>query len=136
MLGKIFQKSSVRLFWESFSDIDSSDKYFEYSAFEAEFFVIGGSVERPISNIHIYVKQRNSKKTNTIIEGFASDLDLNKIAKALRKYCNVMCNVIYDEKKERDIIKMSGDQRYSVYEFLMKYHVWEEPDSPIKIHGF
>jgi translation initiation factor 1 len=90
--------------------------------------------QRPVSNIHIRIKQRSAKKTITIIEGLAEDLDLKKIAKVLRRQCKVMASVI--TKDGETVIQMSGDQRETVKRFLIDMHVWEEPDLPIKIHGF
>ena len=85
------------------------------------------------SGVHIRTKQRSGKKSTTIIEGLAEDLDLPKILKALKKTLNTNGSVLEDEEFG-GIINIQGDQRTAVAQFLCKYHICE-PDE-IKIHGF
>lgn len=103
--------------------------------------------QRELSEIHIRVKQRNGKKCITLIEGLAKDLDLKKISKALRKTFNTSVSILkIDDDKGNDrgddevmyhkILQLQGDKRKEVNEFLIKYKIWEEPDPPIKVHGF
>lgn len=89
---------------------------------------------RPVSEIHIRIRQRNGKKTLTTIEGLADDLDLKKIAKAMRKTFQTSGAVIKTES-HGEIIQFQGDQREKIKAFLVKYNIWEEPDPPIKVHG-
>lgn len=69
----------------------------------------------------------------TTIEGLPNDLDLKKILKALKKeFC---CNgCIVDDKDLGKIIKLTGDQRQTASNFLVKEEIVAE--SNLKIHGF
>ena len=89
---------------------------------------------RPISSVHIRTEQRNGKKTITLIEGLAGDLDLNKIAKALRRTFKTSACVLTDDFQNH-YIKLAGDHRVVVKDFLIRYKIWEYPDDPIKTHG-
>jgi len=91
--------------------------------------------DRPISTIHIRHQQRNGKKCITLIEGLATDLDLKKIVRAMKKTFQTS-GAIIDTEDHGKVIQLSGDQRKTVQNFLVKYKVWESPDPPIKIHGF
>ena len=91
-------------------------------------------INRPISTIDIRVKQRNGRKMTTLVEGLASDLDLNKIAKYLRRHCKTSSAVLSNEGFS--VIPLAGDKREIVKEFLVKYNIWETPDPQIKVHGF
>ena len=89
---------------------------------------------REPSRIHIRVKQRTARKRLTIIEGFASDLDLKKIAQCLRKLFRVSSAVLATE--DGAVIQLSGDLRHEVRQFLIKYQIWEKGvDPPIQTHG-
>lgn len=90
---------------------------------------------RPVSTIHIRTEQRNGKKAITLIEGLADDLDLGKIAKALRRTFKTSACVLKDNN-DNFYIKLAGDNRHDVKEFLVRYKIWEDPDEPIKVHGF
>lgn len=90
--------------------------------------------KRPLSNIHIRLRQRNGKKTLTSVEGLASDLDLKKILRAFKKTFQTSGAVLTTENGE--IIQLQGDKREGIKEFLVKYKIWESPDPPIKVHGF
>jgi translation initiation factor 1 len=85
------------------------------------------------SNVHIRVLQRNSKKSITMIEGLAEDLDLRKILKALKKTLNTSGFLVMDDEYGQ-IINIHGDQRKAVADFFIKYHICTP--SEIKIHGF
>lgn len=91
--------------------------------------------QRPISKIHLHVKQRNKKKMLTWVEGLADDLDLDKILKFLKKNLNTNGGVLTNEDG-RKIIQVAGDKRQEIKEFFVKYQIWSEPDPPIVVHGF
>jgi len=101
----------------------------------------GGPIHgpRPISKIHIGIKQRTKKKSLTLIEGLADDLDLKKIAKYIRLEFQTSSAVVNIKDSEGNItasyIQVSGDYREEVKKFLMKYNIWESPDPPIHVHG-
>jgi len=90
--------------------------------------------KRPISEIHIRIQQRNGKKCLTLIGGLASDLDLKKILRVMKKTFQTSGAVIKDDK-EQDILQLAGDHRERVKKFMVKYKVWEYPDPEIRIHG-
>ena len=85
------------------------------------------------SIVHIRVQQRNGKKSITTVQGLADDLDLAKILKALKKTLNTNGTILNDEEFG-EIIKMQGDQRKAISDFLCTYHICQP--SEIKIHGF
>lgn len=92
------------------------------------------SSQRPLSQVHIRIVQRG-KKCLTFIEGLADDLDLNKIAKYIRKQFDTGSAVVFNKKTEAYYIQISGDHREAAKAFLIKYKIWEEPDPPIQMHG-
>ena len=97
--------------------------------------------QRPLSNIHIRVQQRAGTKAFTIIEGLASDLDIKKILRALKKTLKTGGSVIKNSKGNEDdlfeIIQLQGDHRIAIKSFLTRYKIWEKDVDPeIKIHGF
>ncbi len=91
--------------------------------------------ERPRSTIHIRLQQRNGKKTITLIEGLAEDLDLKKILRAMKKTFQTNCAILHPDE-DKTILQLNGDQRENARTFFTKYKIWESPDPPIKIHGF
>jgi translation initiation factor SUI1 len=84
----------------------------------------------PLSSIHIRLVQRNGKKHWTVVEGLAHDLDLEKIAKYIRKTLHISGTVLEDGN-----LQFNGDHRQSIKTFLEKYKVVDEMDPPIKMHG-
>lgn len=91
------------------------------------------SNETQHSIVHIRVQQRSGTKSITIVEGLAEDLDIHKILKALRKTLQTNGTIIKDNDFG-EIIKLQGDQRRAVANFLSTYHICLP--SEIKIHGF
>jgi translation initiation factor 1 len=89
---------------------------------------------RPISNVHIRIQQRNGRKRLTIIEGLANDLDTRKILKYLKKSLNTNGSVLTDNNGN-EIIQLQGDKKDEIVSFLKKYKVVDENDPEIIIHG-
>nr|UXY87159.1 translation factor sui1 [Cryptomonas sp.] len=88
---------------------------------------------KTISNvIHIRLQQRNGRKSITTIQGLNSELDFEKINKALKKdFC---CNGCVIEDSELGIIvQLQGDQRNNILKFLIREGIAME--KMIKIHG-
>mmetsp|Transcript_1100 Transcript_1100/g.1108 ORF Transcript_1100/g.1108 Transcript_1100/m.1108 type:complete len:107 (+) Transcript_1100:68-388(+) len=84
------------------------------------------------TKIHVRVQQRNGRKCITTIQGLPDDLDLKKIARALKK--TFQCNGTVNEDEELgEIIQLSGDQRTNVREFFVDQEVCH--DDQIVIHG-
>ena len=82
--------------------------------------------------LHIRIQQRNGKKCLTLIYGIATDLDLHKITRYLKKYYSTNGNVINDPKYG-DVIQLQGDQRKNVYDSLIEWKIAEKED--IRVHG-
>ena len=92
--------------------------------------------QRPQSDIHVRIQQRNGRKCWTLIEGLAEDLDLKKILRALKKEFQTNGTVL-DTDTHGKVIQLQGDHRERVKQFFTRYKIWEEDiDPPMKIHGF
>lgn len=92
--------------------------------------------EHEPSVVHIYSQKRNAKKVITLICGLAPDLDLKKISKALRKTYNTSSAIIKD-KNDNLAIKINGDLKYEIRDFLFQYKIVDKNDAREKIilHG-
>lgn len=84
------------------------------------------------SKIHIRVQQRNGRKCITTVQGLADDLDIVKIAKALKKTFKCNGSVLVDPELG-EILQLSGDQRTNIREFFVDQEVCHEDQ--IVIHG-
>lgn len=82
--------------------------------------------------VHIRKTQRNARKCFTIVEGLADDLDLKKICKYLSKK-NQCSGAILTDEKFGEVIKLTGDKREQVKEFLIDQEICK-PEQ-IHIHG-
>lgn len=89
--------------------------------------------------IHIKIQKRNGRKYWTFIEGLDKiDLPPNKtvdsfledILKKLKKLLNCGANI----EKPDNIIKLMGDHRSEIKQFLMNLKIVS--DDQIKMHGF
>jgi translation initiation factor 1 len=83
------------------------------------------------SNVTISVQKRNGKKCITIVIGMATDLDLPKIVSYLKKTYNCNGSIIKDDK-HGEIIKLSGDQKDNVYNFLIDEEINKREDIIVK----
>lgn len=83
--------------------------------------------------IHIRVQQRTGRKSLTLVEGLAAELDLKKILKALKKqHC---CNgTVVETEENGDVLQLSGDQRQNVLAFLVEEGIAKKEN--VKMHGF
>jgi translation initiation factor 1 len=84
------------------------------------------------SKVHVRVQQRNGRKCITTVQGLAPDLDLKKIARALKKTFQCNGSVTVDEELG-EILQLSGDQRTNVRAFFVDQEVCHEDQ--IVIHG-
>jgi len=91
----------------------------------------GGSKQS--SYVHIRIQQRNGRKSLTTVQGLASDLDLRKILKALKKTYSTNGTILTDDELGQ-IIQLQGDQRKNVYDFLTRCNICGKTE--VKIHGF
>lgn len=80
------------------------------------------------NKIHIWCKQRTTRTHITTIEGLDIKLDLKKLLSNFKKKFN--CNGSLDN----NVIKLSGDQRYKIKQFLIDENI--ASDDEIVIHGF
>ena len=86
-----------------------------------------------IEEVHIWLRQRTTRKYITDVQGLAKDLNLKKIMKYWRHefHCSVTKKL---NKNKQKIIRLQGDKREQVYEFLLNEKIIEKEH--IKIHGF
>ena len=86
------------------------------------------------SKIHIRVQQMG-KKWITTIDGLDDDLDLTRIARAMKKTLHCAASVTMN--KENEIIQLQGDQREYIRIWLVANEVLTESESieRIVIHG-
>lgn len=85
------------------------------------------------SKIHVRVIKRNRRKCVTIIENLPDKFDLKKILKEMKQRftCGGTSKLTDDNNK---ILKLTGDQRELVKEFLINEEIMEK--DRIIIHGY
>jgi translation initiation factor 1 len=95
----------------------------------------------PISNIneidnnhkiHIWIRQRNSKKNVTSIEQLPQEIDHQTVLKKMRH--SFHCNGFITGSKTGKCIQLSGDQRENIKKFLLDNSIACEDG--IMIHGY
>jgi translation initiation factor 1 len=79
----------------------------------------------------IQVQQRNGRQCFTIVSDIAEDLDTKKICRYLRKTLNCGGNVIND-KELGEIIRLTGDQKKAVIDFLIKEEIYKADEIILK----
>jgi len=86
------------------------------------------------SKIHVRVQQMG-KKWITTIDGLDNDLDLARIARAMKKTLHCAASVTMN--KEQEIIQLQGDQREYIRVWLVANEVLTEVEGAerIVIHG-
>jgi translation initiation factor 1 len=91
----------------------------------------------PKGKIHIRF-QKTGPRSITIIEGMEDDLDLKRIAKAMKKQFSCASSVHIDEKTKESYIKLQGDHRDNVRDWLLQEKIVEasEAKERIVIHGY
>jgi len=85
--------------------------------------------------IHIRFHQ-SGRRAITLIEGFEEDLDLKRIARALKKLFNCACSIHVD-KEENEIIKLQGNHCAAVRDWIVEQEIIAkgEAGDRIVIHG-
>ena len=94
------------------------------------------SLKTTEKKIHLRTQQRNGRKCITIVEGLDEDLDIKRIARAMRKAFN--CNgSIEEDEQYGEIIKLQGDQRENVAQWLLDQEILtkQEVEERIVHHG-
>lgn len=79
----------------------------------------------------IQVQQRNGRQCFTIVSDIAEDLDTKKICRYLRKTLNCGGNVLKD-KELGEIIRLTGDQKKAVIDFLIKEEIYKADEIILK----
>jgi translation initiation factor 1 len=89
---------------------------------------------KPVSKIHLRLIQLG-KKSITMIEGLDDDLDLNRIAKAMRKHFS--CAVAVKTDKEDNIfIQLQGDHRNDITGWLIDAEILSKGEEErVIVHG-
>ena len=84
------------------------------------------------NKVHIRIQQRTTRKRITSVQGLDQDLDLRRILKTLKKTYN--CNgTIIESEEYGKVLKMSGDQRQNVKNFLIVNEIVSK--EYIVVHG-
>jgi len=80
--------------------------------------------------------QKMGPRSITLIEGLDDDLDLRRISKAMKKQFNCAAS-IHKDKDEKEIIKLQGDHRQSVRDWIISQGILTETeaDQRIMMHG-
>jgi translation initiation factor 1 len=80
--------------------------------------------------------QQMGPRSITLIEGLDDDLDIKRISKAMKKQFNCAAS-IHKDKDEKEIIKLQGDHRQSVREWIISQGILTEAeaDNRIVMHG-
>lgn len=84
---------------------------------------------------HVRIQKRNGRKSITTVSGLEQDLDFVKLLKAFKK--SFQCIGSLDVKTGTDIvlaIKLSGDQRENVKNFLLSEEIIPD-EKNIIVHG-
>ncbi len=87
------------------------------------------------TKIHIHTRQ-NGRKWITTLEGLDDDLDLHRIARALKRdfHCSASVDVNEDEE---EFIKLSGNHRDSLAKWLVDMEILTEREARerLVLHG-
>ena len=84
-------------------------------------------VQGSLRKVHIFMRARKRNQTVTTIHHLDDDLDIAKIAKAMRKRFNCSATVKLDENhNNEEVIKLSGDHRLHALKFLVESQIYHE----------
>lgn len=89
-----------------------------------------------VKKIHIRTQQ-NGRKWLTLVEGLDDDLDLAKIARAMKKAFHCSATACVNEKDGAEYIKLSGNQRDLITAWLVENEVLTDKEAKTRIilHG-
>jgi translation initiation factor 1 len=93
-------------------------------------------LEGPKGNIHVRMNKQGSRYI-TMIEGLDSDLDQQRIAKAMKKAFSCSTSVQKD-KEGNEVILLQGDHRMHVKEWLLAQEILtaKEASERLMLHGY
>jgi len=80
------------------------------------------------NKINIHVIKRNGRKVDTIISGWEDDLDLKRICSHMKTKFSCSGNVLKDKQSGKDIIKLTGTQNETVFQFLLSHGICQADD--------
>ena len=88
------------------------------------------------NKIHVRTQQMG-RKWITVIEGMDDDLDLKRIARAMKGEFHCSAAVTKDEDTGAEYIKLSGDQKTRVREWLIAAEILTEQEATerLVLHG-
>jgi translation initiation factor SUI1 len=83
------------------------------------------------NKITLSVSKRTGKKLQTFLYGLGQDLDLEKIIKHFKK--TFSCTGSIETSEEfGEVIKLTGDQRKKVFDFLINEKICDKFDISLK----
>lgn len=83
---------------------------------------------------HLRLQKRNGRKSITTICGLEQDLDFPRLLKAFKKNFKCIGSLDIDNNENVLAIRLSGDQRENVKQFLLEQEIITD-ESCIIIHG-
>jgi len=94
---------------------------------------IMNSISTQNNKIHIRIKQRNGRKSNTTVEKLPEKIDLAVLLKKMKKkfHCN---GAVKQSPTEEKYIQLFGDQRLAIKKFLLEHSVVDETN--VVVHGY
>jgi len=96
-----------------------------------------GNIEA-IDKQKIHVRfQKTGPRSITLIEGLDDDLDMKRIAKAMKKTFNCASS-LHTDKNGNEVIKLQGDHRQNVRDWLLAQEILTEKEAKERLvmHGF
>jgi len=84
--------------------------------------------------VHLRLQKRNGRKSITTICGLEQDLDFPKLLRAFKRNFSCIGSLDIDKSDNVIAIKLSGDQRNNVQDFLLQEEIITDKDNII-IHG-
>lgn len=83
--------------------------------------------------VNLWIIKRSTRKTQTLISGLDQNLDLKKLVSAWKNLFNCSGSIKTDDNNNK-YIKLSGDQREKIKNFLIEEEIVKKQN--IKIRGF
>lgn len=90
------------------------------------------SIQLAKDKVNVRIKQRNGRKSITIIDNIPNNVPVDKILKMMRK--NFHCSGCSHKNNDNSSIELSGDQRLLAKKMLID--VTEIGEENIVVHGY
>lgn len=80
---------------------------------------------------------KEGSRSITLLEGLDDDLDIKRIAKAMKKAFSCASSIHLNKEDGSEVIKLQGDQRENIREWLVKQEILTEAEAKQRIvtHG-